>query len=241
MTYRDDRAAHAQRIADLEARLSGIRSARASLSTLESEEKSLLTELDTLRKRSAPTADDLRRRLPMLDRIEIASPCSVPWDSMQGDGRKRFCGDCKQHVYNVAAMTRAEAEELLACEGSVCLRLFRRADGTVLTADCPVGLRRKRRRRLAAVVIAGSTTAAAMLGALQMFHARAERVDHSAAKSPIEWPIQGGAVAPPIPDDPFQGQAVVPQDDRPVHRHVGRARPMPPAHSGAREVVGLGG
>ena len=29
-------------------------------------------------------------------------------------------------------------------EGSMCVRFFRRTDGTVLTADCPVGTKRKR-------------------------------------------------------------------------------------------------
>jgi hypothetical protein len=184
MTYRDDRAAQARRVTDLEARLAGLRSARASLATLASEEKSLLAELDTLRKRTALTTDDLRRRLPMLDRIEIASPCNVPWDSMEGDDRKRFCGECKLDVYNVAAMTRAEAEDLVARDGRVCVRLFRRADGTVLTADCAVGLRLKRRRRLGVMCVAASTAAASVFAVLQAIHAeQPARTEHSAAKT----------------------------------------------------------
>ena len=39
-------------------------------------------------------------------------------------------------------MTREEAHQLIAQhEGGVCVRLYRRADGTVITADCPVGKR----------------------------------------------------------------------------------------------------
>ena len=49
MTYRDDRAALTQHLADLEARLAGIRGARASLTTLDLEEKTVVAELDTLR------------------------------------------------------------------------------------------------------------------------------------------------------------------------------------------------
>ena len=84
--------------------------------------------------------------LSILDRIEIASPCPASWDDMEGDDRSRFCGQCRKNVYNIAAMTRSQAEALIAAtEGSACLRLFRRADGTVLTSDCPVGVRALRR------------------------------------------------------------------------------------------------
>ena len=59
----------------------------------------------------------------------------------------RACGACDQKVYNVAGMTRAEAEALIQnAEGRLCLRLLRRHDGTVLTRDCPAPLRRQRQR-----------------------------------------------------------------------------------------------
>lgn len=91
--------------------------------------------------------------LVSLDVIDVASPCAVPWESMTGDERARFCGECRMHVYNLSDMTRGEAEALISArEGKLCVRFFRRADGTVLTQDCPVGLRAVRRRlaRLAA-------------------------------------------------------------------------------------------
>ena len=57
------------------------------------------------------------------------------------------CNQCERHVYNFASLTRAEAEELIEeKEGRLCVRLYRRADGTVLTADCPVGVETLRRR-----------------------------------------------------------------------------------------------
>src|SRR5260221_8823880 len=56
------------------------------------------------------------------------------------DARSRFCRHCSNHVYNFAAFSAPEAAELIrAREGQVCARLFQRADGTVLTANCPVG------------------------------------------------------------------------------------------------------
>jgi hypothetical protein len=82
-----------------------------------------------------------------LDQIEIPIPCQVPWDSMRGDGRVRHCGQCRQNVYNIAAFSRPEAERLIAeKEGRLCLRIFRRPDGTVITDDCRARLRAARRR-----------------------------------------------------------------------------------------------
>ncbi len=75
-----------------------------------------------------------------LDDIKIASPCSADWDAMIGNNRQRYCGECKLNVYNLSGMSRNEAENLLfQSEGRVCVRYFRRSDGTVLTKDCPVG------------------------------------------------------------------------------------------------------
>lgn len=74
----------------------------------------------------------------MLEDIRIATPCTVDWESMRGSGFRRFCGSCRRSVYNIASMTRQEAEALIGrTEGRVCVRLFRRFDGTVLTRDCP--------------------------------------------------------------------------------------------------------
>jgi hypothetical protein len=66
---------------------------------------------------------------------------------MEGDDRVRFCRECNLNVYNLSGMTRREAESLVAgAEGRLCARFYRRADATVLTNDCPVGLRALRRR-----------------------------------------------------------------------------------------------
>src|SRR5438105_155515 len=85
-----------------------------------------------------------------LNNVKIASPCSAEWNEMYGNERKRFCGDCKLNVYNLSGMTKSEAEDLLLnSEGRLCIRFYKRADGTVLTADCPVGWAKvKQRTRL---------------------------------------------------------------------------------------------
>src|SRR6476619_1249507 len=91
-----------------------------------------------------------------LKNISIASPCSADWEQMYGDERKRFCGDCKLNVYNLSGMTRDEAEALIMnAEGRLCVRMYRRADGTVITSDCPAGWERiKQRTRFYATALA---------------------------------------------------------------------------------------
>lgn len=82
-----------------------------------------------------------------LDHLRIASPCPTNWNQMAGDDRVRFCDLCNLNVYNIARLSRKEAEALIAnTEGRICARLYRRADGTIITKDCPVGLRAIRRR-----------------------------------------------------------------------------------------------
>src|SRR5438552_9397760 len=82
-----------------------------------------------------------------LNNVKIASPCSADWDGMYGNERKRFCGDCKLNVYNFSGMTRAEAENLLlSSEGRLCVRFYKRADGSIITTDCPVGWAKVKQR-----------------------------------------------------------------------------------------------
>lgn len=98
--------------------------------------------------------------LDLLSSIRIASPCTADWEAMTGDERSRFCGECKLRVYNISSMTADDAAALIEREqGHLCVRLFQRADGTVMTQDCPVGLRRIRQK----AVHAASRVAAAVV------------------------------------------------------------------------------
>ncbi|MBX9688122.1 MAG: hypothetical protein K2X27_15550 [Candidatus Obscuribacterales bacterium] len=81
----------------------------------------------------------------LLDNLVIASPCSIPWDAMKGDERKRLCGGCSRFVHNISDMTRSEAELFLQENGtSQCMIFYRRFDGTIMTDDCPRALRKLR-------------------------------------------------------------------------------------------------
>ena len=82
-----------------------------------------------------------------LDQVKVAAPCPANWDEMVGSEQVRFCSQCSLNVYNLSGMSKQEAESLIAnTEGRLCVRFYRRADGTILTDNCPVGLRAIRRR-----------------------------------------------------------------------------------------------
>lgn len=82
-----------------------------------------------------------------LDRIQVAAPCTAAWVKMKGDDQVRFCGECRQNVYNLSAMTLDEITHLVeGKEGRTCVTFYRRADGRVLTENCSVGVRAVRRR-----------------------------------------------------------------------------------------------
>jgi hypothetical protein len=106
----------------------------------------------------------------LLSNVKVAAPCVVSWDRMTGDDRTRFCSLCQKNVYNLSALTTDEITALIReKEGKLCGRFYRRSDGTMLTADCPVGLRQMARRlRALSVAAAGllfaGLTASLMIG-----------------------------------------------------------------------------
>ena len=89
----------------------------------------------------------MRKDASPLDHVTVAAPCTASWDGMIGSERVRFCGQCELNVYNLSGMTKREAEKLISQrEKRLCVRFYRRADGTILTKNCPVGLRALKRR-----------------------------------------------------------------------------------------------
>lgn len=103
----------------------------------------------------------------MLPQLRVASPCTADWERMTGDDRVRYCDQCTLNVYNFSEMSSMQIEQLLLkSTGRVCGRLYQRADGTILTKDCPVGFGARARRvspvagaALAAMMSAASATA----------------------------------------------------------------------------------
>lgn len=136
-----------------------------------------------------------------LDNIRIASPCSSDWDEMYGDERKRFCGECKLNVYNLSGMTKDEAEALVMnAEGRLCVRFYRRADGSVITEDCPVGWAKVKQRTKLYATAAASLLMALFTGVLF--------VSLFSKQRPLVGERLMGAIAVP-PTNALQGKPIM--------------------------------
>jgi len=176
-----------------------------------------------------------------IDNLRIASPCRTSWDAMEGDERVRHCTLCSLNVYNIAEMTRSEVRELLArTEGRVCMRLYRRADGTVLTRDCPRGLhelRRRASRAAAAIVAALLSLPAFMFGAVT---SKAPRVKIRGSK--VRLTTEQATTAQPavftgvvlLDDGPLPGATVTLHDEA-----SGRAATAVTDNNGAFTITAL--
>jgi hypothetical protein len=145
-----------------------------------------------------------------LDNVRVAAPCSVDWERMSGNERIRFCAQCNLNVYNLSGMTRTEAERLIASsEGRLCIRFYRRTDGTILTRNCPVGLRGLK-QRLTRVASAVASMLLSFLAGIFAFTGLRE--------TPARGGYTQGTIArqPPKPVDELgdvKGQSVAPTQE----------------------------
>lgn len=125
-----------------------------------------------------------------LEQIKVASPCSASWEAMTGTEQVRHCESCRKNVYNLSDMTQTEAERLITrMEGHLCVRYYTRSDGTILTQDCPTGLRAVRKRLAARLSYAAALLLTCWAGLLR--------------------PGQGATSSPPAPVA-FMGDVAMP-------------------------------
>ena len=198
MSYRSAQDALRERTRLLEDELRALEEKRQASRNLDDEAARLSDKLQ--KSKLLLERMEQKRSLPMLDQVKVASPCNADWNQMQGDDKSRYCGKCEKNVYNLSAMTKEDAELLiLEKEGNLCIRLYRRTDGTVLTEDCPVGVRRKRLRLLGVVAIAGGAMATAAGFAASM-------LTQGKPANPVA--VEMGA-PPPQPPPHVQGEAVM--------------------------------
>jgi hypothetical protein len=174
MPYRQDDARERER-SDLATRLATVRDQPRSAERAEREAELLAA----LRALAIPSRSRGLPALPLLPRLRIASPCREDWNAMVGDERVRRCSRCEKDVFDLSALTSAEAESLLASHralpegGTPCVRFYRRSDGTILTTDCVEGTATRRvvQAVAAAALLAGASATASAL-------APEERPDH---------------------------------------------------------------
>lgn len=148
-----------------------------------------------------------------LEHVKVAAPCPADWEKMVGDERVRYCNQCSRHVYNLSGMTRREAEGLVtSAEGRLCVRFYRRSDGTILTRNCPVGLSALKRR-------AAHVATATMTAVLGFFAGLGLNFGIERALSP-EIMKESAVPAPPIPSMPSVAVPSVGIDFPPVAKEV---------------------
>jgi hypothetical protein len=218
--YRDDTDSLEARHAALSEELSSVKAKTRELDALKASEVRLEREVVDVQKTLEGRRS--RRALPLLESVTIASPCTASWDEMVGDERARFCTHCQKDVFNLSALPRDEAETFLRSRtAEVCVRLYKRTDGTVLTSDCPVGVKRKRRRKAVVAAVGGS-----LLAAGAFLQVASQRTMGSIAVDSDSIPVMGGTgavseVPPPPPPPPPP-----PSPPRP-HALMMGALPMP--------------
>ena len=165
-----------------------------------------------------------------LNNLRVASPCSMDWDAMHGDERTRFCGDCKLNVYNLSGMTRYDAEHLLRMhEGRLCVRYYQRADGTILTQDCPVGWA-KVKQRVSIFAAAAFSLIVSLFGATYLVSHFGKRTQVVGKMIPLATPTPKtvplmGAIAMP---SPLPTPKPTPRNE--PEEVLGRVRPILPVY-----------
>ena len=157
-----------------------------------------------------------------LDNVRIAAPCPANWESMYGNARVRFCGECQLNVYNLSAMSRADAEHLVAqAEGRLCVRYYRRRDGSIITQNCPVGLRALK-RRLSRVATALATSVISFFAGIG-FYRIADRAGTQVLTGVMA--VEQGNVSRPIPPRVMMGDIAPTPDEGPVVGKMVRINP----------------
>ena len=163
-----------------------------------------------------------------LDVIDVAEPCTRPWEAMAGDDRVRYCEGCRKHVHNLSAMSRGEAERLV-CEsaGRLCVRFERAHDGRVQTLEYRAPVRKGRGWKF--WTVASTCAASIVAGVNAYFLGRpapvpvAPPVPAVFIGQPPPRAILGRIAAPPAPPP-----APIPLPNLPVTTDAGEA-PTPAA------------
>ena len=228
--YRDDTDSLEARHAALSQELTSVQAKTKELDELKASEAGLAKEVaDVQRKLEGRRS---RRTLPLLDTVQIASPCTASWDEMIGDDRARFCTHCQKDVFNLSAMPKDEAESFIQTRtAEVCVRLYKRTDGMVLTSDCPVGVKRKRRRKAMVAAVGGGLLAAGAFLAASMrsreepqeMMGKMEATPQASPAETVSVPVVPDPIAETPPDHHQMGRMRMP------HPRAQPATPKPPA------------
>jgi hypothetical protein len=71
-----------------------------------------------------------------LDVVPIRSPCTQPWEAVDGNGSVKFCAHCQRDVHDLSCMTTSQVEQLLAEKrNGLCVQYETDHGGTIKTLD----------------------------------------------------------------------------------------------------------
>lgn len=139
---------------------------------------------------------------------------------MSGDEKIRHCNSCDKSVFNLAQMTRIEIEAVLLAQmntgRTACIRMYKRPDGTVVTADC-LSVKQKLRRSItkSSAKIAAAAAAIFALVGVGALHSPVSAQDAFQSDQEVT------ATAPP--SETKKEASVPPQGDAAVVYGVGTA------------------
>lgn len=160
---------------------------------------------------------------------KLSYVCPIPWDSMRGDERERYCAKCARHVVNLSTLTEAQRAALLAQSKpeELCVAYYRRMSGQFVSAETP--LSGTDSRAVIQYGIAAVTIGAAALAAAYIPAESATRVEQSVASQVDSAQRELAANTRQIVDkisERFSGK----KKEQPVTMFVGMiACPPPPA------------
>ena len=141
------------------------------------------------------TSSTTARRIP-LEQVRVAEPCPVPWDSMAGDDKSRYCSHCKLHVHNLSALREDEAQRLV-CEsaGRLCIASVPNEQGGVTTLEYAETKRPRYGWKMVAALAAMSGVASAVTTVLY-------RAANPAPPPPIRGMMIAGEMLAPSASQP---------------------------------------
>jgi hypothetical protein len=112
--------------------------------------------------------------MSLLDPIRMAFECPLRWEKLVGGDRTRHCADCDKHVFNLSAMTRIEAQQLLDdSETPICIRVEVGADGRARFQPALPGLTASAAVVVAAAIVASGPSVQPVLNAAPSAHMQA--------------------------------------------------------------------
>ena len=172
----------------------------------------------------------VKERIP-IDNFKMAKPCQWQWEDDGFNDPFRYCGLCKQVVYNFDDVDKPEAMALIyQRENQEKPHLFKRTDGKFMTADCPIAVQRHRFFTMTGMAVGGIFLFLLLLGLLMPKEAPAPAVNQEETVQ-TEFSGGGGGAAPaeqpssqPAGDGYFRYNA----DDPSLN-----TAPAQPANSGA--------